>query len=387
MHRGPAILSFALIVAAYAGLHLYMWARLIRSTELASRWRRWGTAVLIGLGLYTPASFMAARVLGIDWPAPLIWPGLVWMGLALYLVLALVAADVVRWLVELWLWWRDRTRFRLPATKRRLYRVFAIAAAGAATAATSFGVAAAACGPTTRRIDVPLDRLAPSMDGFVLVQVSDLHVGRTIGRSYVERVVSQVNSLDPDAVVITGDLVDGQVPTLRDAVAPLFRLKARFGVFFVTGNHDHYSGAGPWRAHLASGGIQVLENDAQRIGDAEGSFDLVGVEDMRGHVDLRGALVGCDPDTPNVLLAHRPQMVLEAAAEGVDLQLSGHTHGGQLWPFTLFVEWIAPFPSGLHRHQGTWLYVNVGTGYVGPPLRLGTRSEITAVTLRAAPAG
>ena len=382
MNRGPPILSIAIIVGVYVGLHLYMWARLIRRTELPSPWRRRATASLVALGLYAPLASLLARWAGVGWPTALIWPGVLWMGLALYLILALVATDVLRWLAELWLWCRDRRRFRERGTQRWLYRVFATAALTLAMGATATGVITVACGPVLRRVEVPLEKLPAAMDGLTVVQLSDLHVGRTIGRSYVQRVVSDVNALKPDAVVITGDLVDGQVDALRDAVEPLFSLRARHGVYFVTGNHDYYSGAGPWRAHLAAGGIHVLSNASTRIGKPPASIDLVGVEDKRGYVDLTGALADCDPNTPTILLAHRPEMVFEAALSGVDLQLSGHTHGGQMWPFTLVVEQAAPYPSGLYRHEKTWLYVNVGTGYVGPPLRLGTRSEISVVTLR-----
>jgi predicted MPP superfamily phosphohydrolase len=384
MNRGPIILSIAAVVGVYAGLHLYMWARLIRRTELPSRWRRRATASLVAVGLYAPLSSLVARWAGIEWPTLLIWPAVLWIGLALYLILALVATDVLRWLAELWLWCKDRERFRAPGTQRWLYRVFATIALTMAVGATATGVITVACGPTVRRVEVRLDELPRTMDGLTIVQLSDLHVGRTIGRAYVESVVTDVNALEPDAVVITGDLADGQVGALRDAVEPLFSLRARHGVYFVTGNHDHYSGAGPWRAHLAAGGIHVLSNASIRIGDEPASIDIVGVEDRRGYVDLQGALAGCDPATPTILLAHRPDMVFEAALADVDLQLSGHTHGGQLWPFTLVVDQAVPYASGLYRREKTWLYVNVGTGYVGPPLRLGTRSEITLVTLRTA---
>ncbi|MBW2522545.1 MAG: metallophosphoesterase [Deltaproteobacteria bacterium] len=385
MRSGPPLVGIIIILTGYVGLHLYMWARLIRSTELPPPWRRRAIAALSLLALYAPSSFVLARIAGAHWPRALIWPAVLWLGLALYLVLALVATDVARWLAELWIWIQDRERLRLPATRRRLYRGFAAAALASAATATGIGASTAACGPIVAEVDVPLRGLSPALDGLRIVQLSDLHVGRTIGRRYVEQVVGEVQALEPDLVVITGDLVDGTVPDLRDSVAPLFDLRPRHGVYFVTGNHDHYSGAGPWRAHLAAGGIRVLSNRSARIGEGEASLDLAGVEDPRGSVDLPGALERCDPDTPTVLLAHRPEAVFGAAPAGVDLQLSGHTHGGQLWPFTFFVSQATPYPAGLHRHGETWIYVSVGTGYVGPPIRLGTRAEITLLTLRREP--
>jgi predicted MPP superfamily phosphohydrolase len=204
--------------------------------------------------------------------------------------------------------------------------------------------------------------------------------------------VAQVNALEPDVVAITGDLVDGSVPRLAPHVAPLGRLRARHGVFFVTGNHEYYSGAEEWCAHLAELGVRVLRNERVRIGtDGEG-YDLAGVDDFagrhfgRGHgADFGRALAGRDESREVVLLAHQPRAVVEAERAGVGLTISGHTHGGQIWPFNFLVRLQQPVTSGLARFGRSLIYVSNGTGYWGPPMRLGSPAEITQLVLEARP--
>lgn len=384
MHRGPPIIGLVIALVLYVGLHLYMWARLVRSTELPARWRRAAAIVLVVAAIYMPLAMLLGRALGLSLPPALAWPGALWAGVGLYLILSLVAADVLRWLVELGLWLRHRELLQQPTTQRKLYRGSGAAAALVALTMSTLGALGAACGPSVHRVEVPLRRLPAAMDGFRVVQISDLHAGRTIGPSYVAHVAEMVAELEPDLLVLTGDLVDGTVPALAPALEPLLRLRPPHGIVYVTGNHEFYAGAEPWRRHLRSRGVRVLSNQRLRIGTSETSFELAGVEDRQGHSDLEAAMAGRDPRSAVVLLAHRPDVIDAAAMLDVDLQLSGHTHGGQLWPFTWMVHHATPYPSGLHRHQDSWLYVNPGTGYVGPPMRLGMPSEITELTLRAA---
>ncbi len=374
---------FSVILVAFTGLHLYMWARLVRSTKLQRPWRTAATALIVGLGVYLPLAFGLGRWLSGTWPPALVWPGALWAGLALYLVLALVTADVLRWLVELGLWLKTRDALQ-PGQQVRLYRQFGAGAVVVAVVLTAVGAYTAAAGPGLREIEVPVQRLPAELDGLTIVQITDLHAGRTIGRNYVAKVVRQINALEPDLVVITGDLVDGKVAALADVIAPIFELQARWGVFFVTGNHDYYSGAKPWREHLRSGGIRVLSNELTPVGEGSALIDLAGIEDPRGYSDVRGALAKRDPRRPVVLLSHRAEAFEQAAPLGVDLQLSGHTHGGQLWPFTFFVRHTVLYPRGLYRRGQSWLYVSPGAGYVGPPIRLGMPAEITRLTLRRA---
>jgi len=234
-------------------------------------------------------------------------------------------------------------------------------------------------------VPVKLERLPRALDGLTLVQLSDLHVGLTIGRRFVESVVAEVARQRADAIVVTGDLVDGSVDELADLVAPLGALKARYGVFFIPGNHDYYAGIRPWLAQVQRMGWRILLNARTTLGDAgaEGaSIDLAGVDDPTGRPDLGRALVGRDPERELVLLAHQPRAIREAAAAGVGLQLSGHTHGGQIWPFGLAVLAFQPYLAGLHRHgERTQIYVSRGTGYWGPPMRIGAPAEITRLVL------
>jgi predicted MPP superfamily phosphohydrolase len=237
-------------------------------------------------------------------------------------------------------------------------------------------------------VEVHLPNLPRELDGFTIVQLSDLHVGMTIDRAFVQRVVDQANALAPDLIALTGDLIDGPVDDLRDDVAPLAELRAKHGVYAVTGNHEYYAGADPWIAEITRLGARYLRNERVQI--AEG-LDLAGVDDhsadgYRGHgEDLDKALGGRDRANALVLLAHQPRQVRRSAKFGVDLQLSGHTHGGQIWPWHYLVKLQqGGLLAGRYEHGGTQLYVTRGCGYWGPPVRLLAPLEITRVILRSA---
>ena len=275
------------------------------------------------------------------------------------------------------------------AGDRRLFLLRALAAA-VAVLAIGLGVSGLAEGlgrVRVKKIRIALRRVRPSRVGYTIVQLSDIHVGPTIGREFIEDIVARTNELAPDLIVITGDLVDGSVAVLRDAVAPLAKLKAKDGVFFVTGNHEYYSGVDEWLAHLPSLGIRVLRNERVTIGEGLDAFDLAGVDDysagrFEGHgADLPRALAGRDRGRTLILLAHQPKQIFEAAREDVDLQLSGHTHGGQMFPFGFLVRLQQPYVAGFHMHEGTAIYVSRGTGYWGPPMRVGSPAEITHIEL------
>jgi predicted MPP superfamily phosphohydrolase len=272
----------------------------------------------------------------------------------------------------------------LADPSRRLWlarAVAAVAGAGAGGLALLGGAGATAGAVLTRRVRVPLARLPASLSGYRIVQITDIHVGPTIGRGFIEQIVARVNALKPDLVAITGDMVDGSVEQLGELVEPIRQLVARDGVFFVTGNHEYYVPDLPaWLAFLADRGIRVLRNEHLPIrGDA--GFDLAGVDDWSAHPNLPKALEGRDSARPVVLLAHQPRQVKGAAELGVDLQLSGHTHGGQLFPFSLIVKVFEPYLAGLFTVGTTQLYVSRGTGYWGPPMRLGAPAEITELEL------
>ncbi|MBC8072786.1 MAG: metallophosphoesterase [Deltaproteobacteria bacterium] len=253
---------------------------------------------------------------------------------------------------------------------------------------SGYGIARAFDDATITELAVKIPRLPSALDGVSIVQLTDVHVGPFIRRRYLDRLVEQANALDPDVLVITGDLVDGSVAELGSSVAGLAALNARYGTYFVTGNHDYSSGDLEWCAFLESLGITVLRNRRVSIGDAGGSFDLVGVDDWSGGrrrggtgYDLDAAMKDRDPERAAVLLAHQPTNFSVAAAAGVDLQISGHTHGGQIFPMTAMVGLAYPYSRGLYQAGDRHIFVGRGCGFWGPPARLGSTREIAKLVL------
>ena len=387
------LLSFALfftvMLTVVGAVHYYVWARLVRDLALPPVWHRALTLALVSLFVLVPLSFFLRRT-GAAWTVPLVWVSSVWLGLLLLLFVVLGATDLGR---GLWALGARLASAPPPDPERRvaLARLFGLVTVlftgGLAAVAVRAGLARVAL----REVSVRLRRLPQKLDGTTIVQLTDVHVGPTIGRAFIEEIVARTNATEPDVVAITGDLVDGSVEDLREHVAPLAGLRARYGVYFVTGNHEYYSGAEEWCAELGRLGIKVLRNERVTIGDAEASFDLAGIDDAHardfgnGHgADLARAVRGRDPSRELVLLAHQPRAVFEAVVHGVGLQLSGHTHGGQIWPWNFLVRLQQPVVAGLARFSDTQVYVSRGTGYWGPPMRLAAPAEITRVTLRSA---
>lgn len=259
---------------------------------------------------------------------------------------------------------------------------------GGATVLSGYGLFESHKRAEIERIDIPLPNLPASFDGFRIAQFTDLHIGPTIKRRFVERVTEQVNELKADCIVFTGDLVDGSVWWLRDDVAPLKELNAPFGKFFITGNHEYYSGAIPWINEAGKLGFDVLMNEHRIIQRNEGRIVMAGVTDYSAgdfhssqKSDPMKALANASADLVRVLLAHQPRSIFEAVHAGIDVQLSGHTHGGQFFPWNHLATLNQPYIKGLHKHQHAWVYVSRGTGYWGPPLRLGIPPEITLISL------
>jgi predicted MPP superfamily phosphohydrolase len=270
----------------------------------------------------------------------------------------------------------------------------------AATVAMIMGIGRAAGGPLLHEIVVKLPNLHPSLQGMKIVQISDLHVGPTVRRSYVDRLVTQTNALNPDLIVLTGDLVDGTVSSLQRHIAPLKNLRAKYNSFLCLGNHDYYSGADAWTRHFESLGIRVLRNQFSIIGDKDCPVLLAGVTDPAAKMfdpsqmpNPEAALHTPYDQKPHdisrvccrILLAHNPKLAAAGAKAGFDLQLSGHTHGGQFIPWTFVTKLVhAPHFAGLSREGSMVVYVNSGTGTWGPPIRMGTTPELTLITLQSA---
>ncbi|WP_312884653.1 metallophosphoesterase [Nocardia barduliensis] len=400
----------ALVVLTLVGAHWYVWRRLVRDTTVAgSRARRIGTAVVVTgpvllLGATVAellsAPFAVVRIIA--------WPGYLWGALFVYLLLALLVGEPIRRLVLRRI---DRARPVLePAAAgsaaaepvpekdetveqaqvettplpRRVFVSRVVGGAAVAAAATTVGLGAYGVlnGPTVKHVTVPLAKLPRGADGFRIAVVSDVHLGPILGRGFAERVVRTVNDTQPDLIAVVGDLVDGSVEHLRSAVEPLARLRARHGTFFVTGNHEYFSGAEQWVEHVQELGMHLLANARTELP----GFDLAGVNDVQGErtghgPDFGKALGDRDRSRTAVLLAHQPVLIEDAVAHGVDLQLSGHTHGGQIWPGNYLAALANPTVAGLERYGDTQLYVSRGAGAWGPPVRVGAPSDITVVEL------
>jgi predicted MPP superfamily phosphohydrolase len=328
--------------------------------------------LLVRIGLVAP-SLRRSR-----WSGPLSWAGLLAMGFFSSLLVLTLVRDLLLLVLALagaeWLTVARDSAYAVPLL---------------ALAVTGVGFINARRVARIKRVDVPIAGLPRELDGYAIVQISDIHVGPTIKRAYLNAIVNKVNALKPDAIAITGDLVDGSVQRLAPHTAPLARLAAPDGVFFVTGNHEYYSGAEQWIAEVRRLGLRVLINEhvIRRRGPA--TLMIAGVTDYTAQhfnpahkSDPLLAAAGAPDDVAvRVLLAHQPRSAPAAADAGFDLQLSGHTHGGQFFPWNLFVPLQQPFVAGLNRVRSLWVYTSRGTGYWGPPKRFGAPSEITLVRL------
>lgn len=374
-----------------AAIHVYLWLRLVRAARLPRRWHITATIAMVVLYLSIPIT-TTSRMYAPELASTLGWIALPWMALAGLTLVALVAVDLARLVMRLGRRALHGPRVDPGLSRRQfLTRVTGGAALAVGAGSVARGMISARGTHAVVDVEVALAKLPRALDGFTIVQLSDLHVGMTIDRAFVERVVDHANRLAPDLIALTGDLVDGTVEDLRNEVAPLGQLRARHGVFAITGNHEYYSGADPWIAEITRLGARYLRNERVTIGDAAASFDLAGVDDYSaqgfpGHgEDLPAALAGRDPTRALVLLAHQPRQVRHAARHGVDLQLSGHTHGGQIWPWHYIVRiQQGGLLAGRYECDGTQLYVSRGCGYWGPPVRVLAPLEITRIILRAA---
>lgn len=471
----PIAIGMLLLVA---GAHWYVWRRLVRDTMRRGGWpRRVATPAVVLLPLMAFAAVASERA-----GAPMAvqqalgWPGLMWLAMLLYLLLALAVGELVRPVLLRVLQRRARgaaggaltpapageaereaavaalaqqvavseaaegeaaaeaggagggggtgtkAPLRLgPATgvadgpagtvaeagaeaggagaadgdgdggadvSRRLFvaRTVAIGATAVAAGTVAYGAyGVLGRAPRVKNVSVPLTKLPASAHGYRIAVVSDIHLGPVLGRGHTQRIVDTINAQRPDLVAVVGDLVDGSVDHLGTAAEPLGQLEARDGSFFVTGNHEYFTGAdgaAEWLDHLRELGLHPLENARTELA----GFDLAGVNDVSGEdvgraPDFARALGDRDTSRASVLLAHQPVVIHDAVDHGVDLQLSGHTHGGQMWPVTYIAEAANPTLAGLERYGDTQLYVTRGAGAWGPPVRVGAPSDITMVRL------
>lgn len=378
------VIFLSVVFSLTAGIHYYLWMRLVKDPVWPSPWLAVGTWLLVALAASIPAAIVSSRMLSRDAASPLAWVAFVWLGSMFLLLVLLLPSELFR----LGASWMARGPEQLGSPERRMFLSRGIAAV---VAAGGVGLSAASLvgglEPVgIKNVRVRLRALPEALRGFRIVQLTDIHVGPTIGREFIEDLVRKTNALEPDLIAITGDLVDGSVSDLGALVEPFRELRARHGVFFVTGNHEYYSGADAWMAYLETLDIRVLRNERVTIEHDGASLDVVGVFDWEAASfgqgpDLELALRGKPEGRTTLLLAHQPKQIEEAARLGIDLQISGHTHGGQIVPFNYLVRLQQPYVAGLHEHEGTHLYVSPGTGYWGPPMRLGVPAEITQIEL------
>ncbi|MEJ1197142.1 MULTISPECIES: metallophosphoesterase [unclassified Streptomyces] len=447
------VVVFALVALAVVSVlvtsNWYVWRRLFRDTTRGpGPVRRIGAVVIAGGWALAVGALVSERAGAPFWlQQVLAWPGFLWLALSVYLLLAVLAGEVVRPLLLRFLERRAAARqaaaepepepLRSPAAdtkripagtappktaetaeapnapeppkapetpekppsgataggpperplalpSRRLFvsRVLGGAAAAAAVGTVGYGTYGVLNGPTVKRVTVPLAKLPRAAHGFRIAVVSDVHLGPVLGRGFAQKVVDTINSTQPDLIAVVGDLVDGSVKDLGPAAAPLAGLKARHGAYFVTGNHEYFSGAEQWVDEVRRLGLLPLENARTELPH----FDLAGVNDVAGEDEGQGpdyakALGDRDRARACVLLAHQPVQIHDAVDHGVDLQLSGHTHGGQLWPGNLLAGLANPTVAGLERYGDTQLYVSRGAGAWGPPTRVGAESDVTVIEL------
>lgn len=379
-----------LMPVVWALVHLYIGRRLVRGFDLQGRARRIAWALVVAMAAPPLLAFVLARAIRAPLPDSLQLVAFLLMGTSSIVFVLVAVGDLVlladRWLKRL----RASAESGVVDASRRsfLHRAVNIGVIGSAGSVVGVGYAQAGGLPRVVEVDVPIEGLPAAAEGFRIVQLTDVHIGPTLKRDFMARIVALANEQAADLVAVTGDLIDGWVDALAYDVEPLSGLKARHGAFFVTGNHEYYWDGPAWCDAVRGLGLTVLVNEHVVIEHDGAKILLAGITDhsaggmVAEHAsDPAKARANAPAHDVSVLLAHQPRSIEGAAAAGYDLQISGHTHGGQYFPFNVFVHLVQPYVAGLHRHDDTWIYVSRGTGYWGPPLRVGAPSEITVLRL------
>jgi predicted MPP superfamily phosphohydrolase len=373
--------SFLIALGMLGLLHVYIGVRLLPALPLDVAERVIGALLLGASCVLIPIGLMARTLRDRSKAAErMVFTALIAMGLFSSLFVFTLLRDVALVFAAL---------FTPTVATDHVQRLTAGVVVGMAVFATLIGYINARRVARVVNVDVPISNLPAALHGFSIAQITDIHVGPTIRRNYVERIVAAVNLLEADVIAITGDLVDGSVGELASHVQPLAQLRAKYGAYFVTGNHEYYSGERAWTNELRRLGLRVLVNEHVVLDHGDAKLVLAGVTDFTAHhfdpanrSDPAAALAHAPKDVgAKILLAHQPRSAPAAEAAGFDLQLSGHTHGGQFWPWNYFVRFQQPFTAGLDRLGSLWIYTSRGTGYWGPPKRFGAPSEITRIRL------
>ncbi|MEU2004396.1 metallophosphoesterase [Rhodococcus sp. NPDC019627] len=378
------VVVFGVVLAL---LTWWLHRRLVRATGLTRPWSVVVDVVLVVLWVLAVIGAGSGEVFDTGWARPPGFVGWAWLGALLYLVLGLLLVAIGSLVVRVVARWRHRgeSADQVDLSRRRTLRLATSVVAVAAVVAAGYGVAEAAR-PKVVHVRVPLRRLPPEFDGVRVALVSDLHVGPARGAGFTREVVDVINAQEPDLVAIVGDLVDGTVSKVAPDLEPLADLRAPMGIFGVSGNHEFYADdGGRWLDVWDRLGIATLRNQRVALRRGDATIDIAGIHDYSSPApyepDLSAALAGRDPSTFVMLLAHEPRQALEASDLGVDLQLSGHTHGGQMWPLRYLVPLQQPSVTGLDRIGNTVLYTTRGVGAWGPPVRVAAPPEITILEL------
>lgn len=383
-------LAVAIVVVGGAGVFLRH--RLVVSTTRPGRQRELANRVFLAAAVLVLGSFVVSFAARSSGALARLGTANVLLAVVLYLLVALLVLEVPRLAARAVAAARGREPEPDPDRRLALGRILAGGAGAAAVGATAFGYRQATRRIPPKHVTIELARLPEAFDGLRLALLADVHLTRGLReRGFMAEVVDTVNREGVDIGLVVGDLVDGSVDDLRQAAAPLADLEAPLGRFFTTGNHEYYSGADEWVAHLPTLGWTVLRNERTELRRGGAVIDLVGLDDVEGErhgvgPDLDAAFAGRDADRLAVVLAHQPVLAPDVAARGADLVLSGHTHGGQLWPLGPLVQAQQGHLAGLGREGDTWVYVTRGVGTWGPPVRVAAPPEVTIITLRSVPA-
>ncbi|MEX2116655.1 MAG: metallophosphoesterase [Bacteroidota bacterium] len=394
------LIFFLVVVSILAIGYGYIGWRLIASSNLTGTWNHIAWIALIALFAIPPtAVLLQINRVENTFTDLLAWVSYISMGFISMVFTLLVFRDIVlltssgiqKLLLAAKEFFQSAPLAALdpdPSRREFLLQASNVAVVAAGGILTGYGFYEARRKPAVIEITVPIRNLPADLEGFRILQVTDIHAGLTVKRPFVEMVAEQMEGINADLIAMTGDLVDGTVRHLREHVEPFKHLSAPNGQFFITGNHEYYSGVEPWIEEVDRMGFTVLLNEHRVIKRGNASILLSGITDYgAGDFDRHrpsdpaASVEGAPPTDVRILLAHQPRSIYAAQPFKFDLQISGHTHGGQFFPWNFLAAVGQPYISGLHKHGDTWVYVSRGTGYWGPPVRLASRSELTVLTL------
>ena len=395
-------MTFVIIFTSILGLmYGYVGWRIVSTAAFPSPWNymAWGVVVFFWLSVPIRFIFWFRGYFStlVDWFAWLAFLGLAFFSILFVLILTrdiiwllILLAGKLTILIQNFRGSEEIVAVPMdPAKRRFILNIINTGILSVTGAYIGWGIYTAKSGIKVNKIDIRVPNLPKEFNGYTILQVSDIHVGPTIKKKFVERIVKIVKRLSPDLLAMTGDLVDGSVEALREDVAPLKELDIPHGKYFVTGNHEYYSGVSEWVAYIRDElGFRVLNNEHVVLKKGKGHIILAGVTDLTSRnmdpqnaSDPHKAIKGASEESYKILLAHQPRSIFKAAEAGFDLQLSGHTHGGQFYPWNLLIGLLQPFIKGLHRYQDTDIYVCTGAGYWGPPVRVGVPPQVTLLRL------